>query len=90
VKKLVSCYSLAVVLFFWCKVSATHSQQGPFKTTPCTTDNHASTRGNMKGGPRRLIKIAHKAKSLSDVEASGVVFWPNNIRAFLWNVGLHF
>jgi len=34
--------------------------------------------------------LIQKGKSLSDIDTSGVIFWLNNIRAFLWNTGIYF
>ncbi len=69
------------------KLSPTYSQYGPFETSPCI---HAVNGEEKKNAPGLLTKRLFKTKSLSDIDTSGVVFWPNNIRAFLWNTGIYF
>ena len=69
------------------KLSPTYSQYGPFKTSPCI---HTVNGEEKKNAPGLLTKGLLKTKSLSDIDTSGVVFWPNNIRAFLWDIGIYF
>ena len=69
------------------KLSPTYSQYGPFETSPCIYTVNGEKK---KNAPDLLTKRLLKTKSLSDIDTSGVVFWPNNIRAFLWDIGIYF